>query len=274
MPIDHLKKILKPFKGSCDWERIAPSEKLQKDVEGFYLFSCADMVYKQLIFNDGFPAIVLLPSKTDRVSFQIGSSLVRLQTGWIDGGVMKKVYINNLHDVESILVVRFKSYAFYDMFNLPPGFFRNKSVTSLGDSHFDQSMLDLIYSENDVSGRIRQLELYLESLISAPKNNVLFDSALRCILHAKGQITVSNVVQQIGVNYKWLERHFLNILGITPKEYIQLQRFIFAYIHFTDSKTKDLTEIALNSGFYDYNHFLKEFKSYTGKTPLEYINWE
>lgn len=272
MPINHLKKIIKTFKGNSDWERIAPSEKMQQYIEGFYVFSCADIEYKQLIFNDGFPAIIFLPSMTDHVSFQIASSLVRLQTGWVNGGVMKNIYINNLNAVDTILVLRFKSYAFYDIFNLSPSFFRNKSVVSLGDINFDQSILDKIYSEKEIIDRIRQIELYIENFMFTPKNNVLFDSAISSIHNAKGQITVSNVVNKIGVNYKWLERNFLNYLGITPKEYIQLQRFIFAYINFTDSKTKDLTEIALISGFYDYNHFLKEFKSYTGKTPLEYIN--
>ena len=30
--------------------------------------------------------------------------------------------------------------------------------------------------------------------------------------------------------------------------------------------------VAIANGYYDYNHFLKEFKDFTGKTPVEYIS--
>jgi len=60
-------------------------------------------------------------------------------------------------------------------------------------------------------------------------------------------------------------------MGLTPKEYIQLQRFISAYINLY-SKSYDLLSVALDNGYYDYNHFLKEFKDFTGKAPLKFIN--
>lgn len=272
MPINHLKKILKSVEGNPNCERIIPSENIKSYVEGFYVFSCNDIEDNQLVFNDGLPTIIFLPSATDHINIHTNGSLITFQTAWINGGIMKNIYINDLNKVESILVVRFNPYAFYDIFNLPTHFFRNKCVASLADINFDPFVLNKIYSEKQNSNRIRQIESYIEQIAFASKRNALFDSAMEYISTMKGQTTVSHVAHQIGVNYKWLERSFLNCLGISPKAYILLQRFIFAYINFTDNKEKDLTEVALASGFYDYNHFLKEFKSYTGKTPLEYIS--
>jgi AraC-like DNA-binding protein len=272
MPINHLKKIFKSIEGNPDYERIAPSEDVKSYIEAFYIFSCTDIEENQLIFNDGLPTIIFLPSTTDHINIRNDGSLITFQTAWINGGIMKNIYVNNLDKVESVLVVRFKPHAFYDIFNLPTHFFRNKYVASLADISFDPFVLDKIYSEKQNANRIRQIESYIKQIASTSKYNALFDSAIEYINAMKGQTTVLHVVHQIGVNYKWLERSFLNYLGISPKEYILLQRFIFAYVNFTDSKDKDLTEIALKSGFYDYNHFLKEFKSYTGKTPLEYIS--
>ena len=272
MPINHLKKILKSVEGNPNCERIIPSENIKSYVEGFYVFSCNDIEENQLVFNDGLPTIIFLPSTTDHINIHNNGSLITFQTAWINGGIMKNIYINDLNKVESVLVVRFKPYAFYDIFNLPTHFFRNKCVASLADINFDPFVLNKIYSEKQDSNRIRQIESYIEQIAFASKRNALFDSAMEYISTMKGQTTVSHVAHQIGVNYKWLERSFLNCLGISPKAYILLQRFIFAYINFTDSKEKDLIEVALSSGFYDYNHFLKEFKSYTGKTPLEYIS--
>lgn len=271
MPINHLKKIIKSIEGNPNCERIAPSDNVKNYIEGFYIFSCDDLEEKQLVFNDGLPTIIFLPSIADRINIHNNGSLITFQTAWINGGIMKNVYVNDLNKVESVLVVRFKPYAFYDIFNLPTHFFRNKDVASLADIRFDPFVLNQIYSEKQNTNRIRHIESYITQIASTSKyNHSLFDSAIEYINAMKGQTTVLHVVHQIGVNYKWLERSFLNCLGISPKEYILLQRFIFAYINFTDNKNQDLTEVALASGFYDYNHFLKEFKSYTGKTPLEY----
>ncbi|MBF0575006.1 helix-turn-helix domain-containing protein [Dysgonomonas sp. GY617] len=272
MPIDHLRQIIKSINGNPNCERIAPSESVKNYIEGFYIFSCDDMAQNQLVFNDGLPTIIFFPSITDQIDIQNNGSLITFKTAWINGGIMKSIYVNNLNKVKSILVMRFKSYAFYDIFNLPLHFFRNKCVASLADIGFDTFVLNKIYGEQQNIQRIRQIESYIEQKVLSSKSNALFDAAIGYINEMKGQTSVLDVVCQIGVNYKWLERSFLNCLGISPKEYILLQRFIFAYGNLIESKNKDLTEIALKSGFYDYNHFLKEFKSYTGKTPLDYAS--
>ncbi|TCC99764.1 AraC family transcriptional regulator [Pedobacter frigidisoli] len=86
-----------------------------------------------------------------------------------------------------------------------------------------------------------------------------------------GIITVRNVSNNVGVNYKWLERNFAQHIGLLPKEYIQLQRFIHAYNELLGDKNIDLMRVAIRNGYYDSNHFLKDFKAYTGKTPRAYL---
>jgi hypothetical protein len=82
-------------------------------------------------------SVVKNVSIADRINIHNNRSLITFQTAWINGGIMKNIYVNNLNKVESVLVVRFKPYAFYDIFNLPTRFFRNKDVASLADIHFD-----------------------------------------------------------------------------------------------------------------------------------------
>jgi transcriptional regulator GlxA family with amidase domain len=89
----------------------------------------------------------------------------------------------------------------------------------------------------------------------------------------KGNSTVRKVTNDAGVNYKWLERSFVQHIGLLPKEYIQLQRFIHAYLELVGSDHVDLMRIAISNGYYDSNHFLKDFKAYTGKTPIEYLKF-
>lgn len=56
------------------------------------------------------------------------------------------------------------------------------------------------------------------------------------------------------------EEHYSNAL---------LQRFIYSYADVL--KGHDLTGIAVNNGYYDQNHFTKEFRKFTGRPPREYL---
>ncbi len=97
-------------------------------------------------------------------------------------------------------------------------------------------VLNQIYSEKQNSNRIRQIESYIKQIASTPKyNHSLFDSAIEYISTMKGQTTVSHAIHQIGVNYKWSERSFLNCLGISPtdpiSEYPALLRTQYSFQH-------------------------------------------
>ncbi|MCL3851853.1 MULTISPECIES: helix-turn-helix transcriptional regulator [Parabacteroides] len=86
----------------------------------------------------------------------------------------------------------------------------------------------------------------------------------------RGAVSIERLNRELGVNYKWLERNFSEKLGITPKTYISLQRFINAYVSLLEKK-EDLTDIAVNNGYSDTNHFIKDFRKYTGQTPIQYL---
>ncbi|MFV0420185.1 MAG: helix-turn-helix domain-containing protein [Dysgonomonas sp.] len=173
--------------------------------------------------------------------------------------------------MEYILVIRFKPGSFYKLFKLESSFFRSRNIATLSEINFPVELLDTILVANSIKEKIDLIELFVMNLISANTKTGLLNSAIEFINQTKGQIFVSDVIRHINVNYKWLERNFIKYLGLTPKEYIQLQRFISAYIGL-HNQPDDLLNVAITNGYYDYNHFLKEFKDFTGKTPIEYIS--
>jgi AraC-like DNA-binding protein len=70
--------------------------------------------------------------------------------------------------------------------------------------------------------------------------------------------------------YKALMRLFIDITGITPKEYIQIRRINQSLAHLSQKKEIKSQELADMFGFYDSAHFTNEFKKFTGKTPKVY----
>lgn len=274
MPINFLKEIIQQKESLLNgryWMRKSSSLAYHGYIEGFYLFYDIQNKTDDWIFNDGFPAIILFPDRSNKVCINIDGKKNIVKSGWVDAGVMKKVYVRYLEDLDYILVIRFKPEYFHKLFNLNPSFFKYKNIATLAEINFDLEFLDKVFSTDSIDNKINIIESYIESLITVNDRLGLLKSAVKLISGTKGQISVADVIRDIGVNYKWLERNFTKYLGLTPKEYIQLQRFISAYINL-NTEPNDLLNVAIANGYYDYNHFLKEFKDFTGKTPVEYIS--
>lgn len=81
-------------------------------------------------------------------------------------------------------------------------------------------------------------------------------------------------VKQSNLCYRQFDRMFKVRTGITPKEYSSLVRLDQAYLLKNRSPQKDWLAIALDSGFYDYQHLSKEYKKFTGYTPAAFFELE
>lgn len=100
----------------------------------------------------------------------------------------------------------------------------------------------------------------------------------------KRLIPVINLIEQgitdIGLlantsclSYKQFSRIFKESIGLNPKEYLQIHRFSKTVNQLQlDFGEKSIDEIALTNGYYDKSHLIKEFKSYSGFTPSEFIS--
>lgn len=84
--------------------------------------------------------------------------------------------------------------------------------------------------------------------------------------------SIDQFCTQYGINQRQLERYFRKYIGISPKLFQRLSRYQKTINRMLNNMTIDLTTLAYENGYYDQNHFIKEFKSFTGCTPSRYIN--
>jgi AraC-like DNA-binding protein len=73
-------------------------------------------------------------------------------------------------------------------------------------------------------------------------------------------------------SYKTLSRLFHEVIGISPKEYVQIKRINQSLALFASTKDIKSQDLADQLGYYDSAHFINEFKKYTGKTPTSLKN--
>jgi AraC-like DNA-binding protein len=271
MPINYLKQIqLGEF--NANGYRIEPSKSIATIIEGFYIFSTQTNDTTQLIYNDGFPVLVFLQKRENTVLVNDNGRSFELKSAWASAGSVKNVYIKYNNTFDQVFIVRFHPGAFYKLFGLTASYFRTNPVASFEAIAIDNNFnLSDFFKEVSIDERIAFIEHYIKQSLKPAATSAVLNQTLSYIHKIKGNSTVKALSEDAGVNYKWLERSFLKNVGLLPKEYIQLQRFLHAYLDLVEATDVDLMRIAVSNGYYDANHFLKDFKVYTGKTPLEYL---
>ena len=98
--------------------------------------------------------------------------------------------------------------------------------------------------------------------------HVLYRRATSVIDNCGGQVQVQEVADLLGVSRRTLERHFMEVLGFPPKQFIRLIRFQKAMGLLKHNDTcKNLAHIAYDSGYSDQAHFIRDFRSLSGESP-------
>ncbi|TLX48020.1 hypothetical protein C1E24_04245 [Pseudoalteromonas phenolica] len=136
-------------------------------------------------------------------------------------------------------------------------------LTQLNENHINIQMQVLI----------EKITPWLHSQFIA--NDYVISEPLRAetnaILNARGDIKISDMCETFSISKVTLRQHFLDNIGLLPKELCKIWRLNNFLLH-SQSATQTLTESAINAGYFDQAHLNREFKSLLGQTPKRYLN--
>jgi AraC-like DNA-binding protein len=95
---------------------------------------------------------------------------------------------------------------------------------------------------------------------------------MNLLRHSAGDVRVSDLAAKIGWSRKHLAIRFREEFGLSPKRFARLLRFDRAVQLARASVSPDWAEIAARTGYADQAHFAREFRSFAGLTPGEFLN--
>jgi AraC-like DNA-binding protein len=97
------------------------------------------------------------------------------------------------------------------------------------------------------------------------------DEAIRLIRQSKGRLSVEEVSARTGFSQKQLARKMTASVGVTPKIFSRVTRFLDVCSRLDELDEDTLSRLPHDCGFPDQAHFIKEFKAFSGFTPTEFF---
>jgi AraC-like DNA-binding protein len=226
----------------------------------------------------------IMPDGIVEVIFHYGEPFITHQS---DGNTFKQPQsfaisqMTKFVEIESdgkigFLSVRFFPWGAYHFFKEPISNFLDQtiSIDKLWPLHYNE-IVSGIQHENSIEGRLHLLQQFLLKRLSENRlKDISIDEAIKLIRHSKGQLTIEEVCEKVTISKKTLERKFLAATGTSPKIFSRITRFLNICQHLDEHKNKTLSQLTYECGYYDQNHFIKEFKEFSGFTPKEFFKKE
>jgi AraC-like DNA-binding protein len=188
-------------------------------------------------------------------------------------GQITRVCTKNLEGTLHLLMVTLKPLAFNALFKMPMNILVNK-VTDLESmlGNPGKYVTEQIFTASTLQERIAILNNFLITQLrksyQRPANGI--DHALRLINQYSGNISVSDLAERSHTTERTLRRYFEEQLGLNPKFYSRMLRFIKVVGLMEKGTIKTWRDIPLDYGYVDQSHFIKDFKLFSGTTPTEY----
>ena len=250
-----------------------PCKELQPYIRYYWVFK-SNQPLNTLTFPIGCPQIIFhkqtplyIPElKTAQSEFTISGQVNYPSHLYADGNV-------------EMIVVVFQPYVLKAFLNLPISLLHNQEVSGydLENKNLKQLATQIFDCEN-TNLCISLIEQWLLSqiadvLTSKTAYNIKRITAAIKQLFAISATPVTELASIACLGKKQFERLFNELVGANPKEYARIVRFqksLKLLQHYSEDINQ--AQLAYQCGYADQSHFIREFKQFSGYTPLSLLN--
>jgi methylphosphotriester-DNA--protein-cysteine methyltransferase len=137
---------------------------------------------------------------------------------------------------------------------------------------FAAEIRERLYAAPTIQARFKLLEtLLLTRLCEAQHGLDAVQYAIGQIIKRQGTLSIQALSDQMGMSQKHLITQFKRMTGGTPKELARMYRFQHILYSIDTTQPVDWTRVAHQACYYDQSHFNKDFESFTGHNPGDYL---
>ncbi len=249
---------------------IKPSQTLTPYVKHYWILKISDApVISERVVATGFMSLIF-----HRGQRMFSSAEDDLQPrSFVCGLSTKYTDLSSSRQVDMIVVV-FRPYGIRAFFDIPANEFGEKcvSISDIGDKSLPE-LEDRLFYQTDDKACVSLIEQFLMKRLQS-KVNYNYKRIVASVNEINNQ-SLANIKSLAGVaclSPKQFTRVFSDNVGSNPKEYIRIIRFQRALFVLQNNTDISMTQLAYECGYYDQPHLIREFKSFSGYTPKEYLS--
>jgi AraC-like DNA-binding protein len=249
-----------------------PEPALSACVDNLWSFSDAPPHAKERIVPSGTLELVInLHEDEIRIYDSATTERCRRFSGAIVSGAYRHSFVIDTREHTSIIGVHFK----------PGGArpFLGIRADELADAHID---LEALWGPRakalrerlcDAGPPARRFRLLEEALIARLFRPLEQRNVVRCAVGclARGGTSVAKIAERVGLSHRRFIEVFGAEVGMTPKLFGRVRRFHRALSLAERTAAPDWAQIALECGYYDQAHLIRDFVTLSGFTPVDYL---
>lgn len=127
------------------------------------------------------------------------------------------------------------------------------------------------------AGRFQLLqEALLARLRSGVEQHYAISAALEMFGNTLSRPTLRPTVREVATHLGLSQRRFIQVfkaeVGLTPKLFSRIQRFQETRTIIHQNLSPDWAFLALDLGYFDQSHFIREFLEFSGLNPTDYLD--
>ena len=170
-----------------------------------------------------------------------------------------------------VFTIHFQPAGCHGLFGLPMPEFLNKGVPAhdaLGE--IVPLLEERLAAVAEFSARVEAVEAVLKPYAVRGKCDGVARAA-QILLARTGEVRIGDLATYCGLSERQFERRFQMAVGMPPKLYARVVRFYTALEKQLRHPRQSWTEAALEAGYYDQSHMVKEFRSLAGQSPTRFL---
>lgn len=184
-------------------------------------------------------------------------------------GVMRGRFVRELSGVGQVFGIKFRPGGFAPMVTWPVSDITDVQrpvceIFGAEAEHLEQRVLDTQDSDEQVG----LAEAFLRARLTAPDDDLQEIRAwVDAIADDRMILKVADLASAFQTNVRRIQRLFQRTVGVGPKWVIQRYRLHEALERVAEGKPHDWATFALDLGYTDQAHFIRDFKLSVGTTP-------
>lgn len=212
------------------------------------------------------------PFEQDVLSHPSVHLVFEKENTWIWGVVSGK-FTRKLEGEGKVLGVKFRPGAFYPFYHQSVSGFTDDTLAF--NEAFDDDLRKLesdILEHEENEQIVEQTESFLINHLPEKDSKITqINEIVETVMNEPAILKVDDLTDRFEMSKRTLQRLFKKYVGVSPKWVIQRYRLHEAAEKLAAGETENWSQMALDLGYYDQSHFIRDFKQIVGKTPADYL---